>query len=388
MGLEVSEVSTDSLHATPSEPVWSQYRSEFPVTAELIYLNHAGVAPLCGAAANAMRDLADDAWRYGSFHYDAWLETYDGLRRAAARLIGSDPSEIAQVKNTSEGIATIALGMAWRPGDKLVCFREEFPANYYPWQRLENQGLRIEWLSVTDPLDRIDEAAKGARLLAISFVQYLSGYRADLVAIGEICRRRDVFFFVDAIQGLGVFPLNVEAMKIDALAADGHKWLLGPEGCGILFVRRERQDDIDPVEFGWSNVAGYNDYASRDMTLRPDAGRYECGTLNTIGCYGLRAAIDFLNEVGIARIAPHVRMLGDRIFEGVVRKGYEALGTRTAETGAGIVAFRKPDVDCRLIVRKLRENGIIAAPRQGWVRASPHFYIGPADIERLISSLP
>jgi selenocysteine lyase/cysteine desulfurase len=268
------------------------------------------------------------------------MEAYDGLRTAAARLIGADPSEIAQVKNTSEGVATIALGMDWKAGDKVVCFREEFPANYFPWKRLEAKGVNVAWLNATDPLDRIDEAAKGARLLAISFVQYLSGYRANLAAIGDICKRRGCFFFVDAIQGLGAFPLDVEQMHIDALSADGHKWLLGPEGCGILYVRRERQDEIEPVEFGWTNVAAYNDYASRDMTLRPDAGRYECGTLNTIGCYGLRASIEFLLEVRVENLSPHIQRLGDRIAAGVAEKGYEVLGERSPETGAGIVAFR------------------------------------------------
>src|SRR6202012_5597030 len=188
-----------------------------------------------------------------------------------------------------------------------------------------------EWLSVTDPLDRIDQAARGARLLAISFVQYLTGHRANLVAIGEICQRRGVIFFVDAIQGLGAFPVDVRAAHIDALAADGHKWLLGPEGCGVLYIRRDRQDEIEPVEFGWTNVAKYYDYSSRDMALRPDAGRYECGTLNTIGCYGLRASLELLLEIGVEKIADAVRALGDRIAEGATAKGYQVLGRRTPE---------------------------------------------------------
>ena len=207
----------------------------------------------------------------------------------------------------------------------MVAFREEFPANFFPWKRLEARGVRVEWLSIDDPLDRVDQACRGARLLAISFVQYLGGQRADLEAIGEICHRHGCLFLVDAIQGLGAFPLDVRQAHIHALAADGHKWLLGPEGCGILYIQKDLQDSIEPVEFGWTNVAHYNDYASRDMTLRPDAGRYECGTLNTIGCYGLRAAIEFLLEVGVDRIAPAVQALGDQMAEGVVRKGYEVL---------------------------------------------------------------
>ena len=281
------------------EPLYLSCRSEFPITQNLIYLNHAGVAPLCRRSADAMKELADDALGYGSWHYDRWLAAYDGLRTATARLINAKPSEIALTKNTSEGVATVALGIDWRPGDRVVAFREEFPANYYPWKRLESQGVEVDWLSVTDPLDKIDETARGARLLAISFVQFLSGFRADLDAIGTICEDHDCLFFVDAIQGMGAFPLDVRASKIHALAADGHKWMLGPEGCAVLYIQQDLQDAIEPVEFGWTNVAGHADYASRDMTLRADAGRYECGTLNTIGCYGLRAAIEYLLETGV-----------------------------------------------------------------------------------------
>jgi selenocysteine lyase/cysteine desulfurase len=364
------------------------YREQFPVTSRLIYLNHAAVSPLCRPAAEAMQGLAQDALDWGSLHYPQWLETYEGLRHSAARLVRGTPEEIAIVKNTSEGIATVAMGFDWRPGDRIVAFKEEFPANQYPWRRLESKGVTITWLDATDSLDRIDEAARGARLLAISFVQFLSGFRADLRAIGEICHRRGAIFLVDAIQGLGVFPVDVEASHIDALAADGHKWLTGPEGCGVLYISKRLQEMVEPVEFGWTNVAGYNDYGSRDMALRPDAGRYECGTLNTIGCFGLRAAIDFLLGVGVEKIGPVVQLLADQIAEGVRRKGYELLGERTPGNGAGIVSFRKNGADSGEIVARLRGEKIVAAPRAGWVRTSPHFYIEPAEIEKMIELLP
>ena len=335
-----------------------------------------------------MKHLADDCTQFGSLHYDQWLAAYESLRVAAAKLIGADRSEIALVKNTSEGIATIAIGLDWRPGDRIVAFEEEFPANYYPWKLLEKQGISVTWLSVEDPLERIEEACRGARLLSISFVQFLSGYRAPIAEIGEICNANHCIFLVDAIQGLGAFPLDVRACHIDALASDGHKWLLGPEGCGILYISQALQSQVRPVEFGWTNVAGYNDYGSRDLGLRDDAGRYECGTLNTIGCYGLRAAIEFLLEVDPGEIAPVVQNLGDRIAAGVLSRGYEVLGNRTPETGAGIVSFRKPGLDEREIVRQLRAEGISAAPRAGWVRTSPHFYISPQDIDSMLSVLP
>jgi len=248
-----------------------EYRSEFPITKNLIWLNHAAIAPLVKPASDAMIRFSEDSRDFSSMHYDEWLETYEALRRVTARLINSKPGEIALLKNTSEGLATVAMGLDWRAGDKIVAFREEFPANYYPWKRLEAAGVQVEWLSYLDPLERIDQACRGARLLAISFVQYLSGHRADLEAIGEICHRHGCAYLVDAIQGLGAFPVDVRRAHIDALAADGHKWLLGPEGCGILFVSQAFQESVGPVEFGWTNVAGYADYASRDMTLRPDA---------------------------------------------------------------------------------------------------------------------
>jgi selenocysteine lyase/cysteine desulfurase len=365
-----------------------RYAGEFPVRENLVYLNHAAVSPLSRRCANAMKHLADDCLQFGSLHYSDWMAVYQGVRAAAARLIHADASEIALVKNTSEGIATIAIGLDWQPGDRIVGFHEEFPANLYPWQRLEARGVTTTWLSVTDPLERIEEACRGARLLAISFVQFLSGYRAPIQAIGEICQRNHCIYFVDAIQGLGAFPLDVKACHIDALATDGHKWLIGPEGCGFLYISHALQERVEPVEFGWTNVASYADYGSRDMTLRPDAGRYECGTLNTIGCFGLKAAIEFLLEVGVGEIAPVVQNLGDRIAEGVQAKGYELLGNRTPHTGAGIVSFRKPGVEASQAVAKLRSEGIIAAPRAGWIRTSPHFYISPSEIDRLVDSLP
>ncbi len=371
------------------QDVVAKYRPEFPVTENLIYLNHAAVAPLPKRATEAMQWMAEDGMRWGSIHYDKWMESWDGVRRLSAKLIGADPSELPIVKNTSEGIATVALGLKWEPGDRIVAFREEFPANYYIWKKLEEwKGVRIEWLSYLDSLERIEEAARGAKLLALSFVQYLSGYRSDLVAVGEICRRNNVFFFVDAIQGMGAFPMDVRKMNINALAADGHKWMLGPEGNGVLFVDQAWQDRIEPVEFGWTTVAGWADYSSRDMSLRKDAGRYEPGTLNTIGCFGLWKSIELLLEVGIERVADAVTWGADQLAAAAKAKGYELLGERTPETAAGIVSIRKEGIDSRMVHAQLKEKGIITAPRQGWVRMSPHFYISESDIARVSDALP
>jgi selenocysteine lyase/cysteine desulfurase len=368
--------------------ITARHREEFPVTKELIYLNHAAVAPLCRRSADAIRWLADDACQFGSLHYDKWMDAYAGLRRAAARLINASPEEIAIVKNTSEGIATVALGLDWKAGDRVIAFKEEFPSNYYPWLRLERRGVEITWLSIYDPLEKISAAIPGARLLAVSFVNYLSGYRVDLEAIGKLCRQHGCFYFVDAIQGMGAFPIDVERVHIDALAADGHKWMLGPEGNGVLYVRRKWLDAIEPVEFGWTNPANYADYSSRDMTLRADAGRYECGTLNTVGCFGQRASIEFLLEVGIPNVKEAVMARAAQFDEGLRALGYEVMIERTEANGSGIVSFRHPAIDCKIVVSEMKRNKISAAPRQGWVRISPHFYISEEDVEQVLRTLP
>jgi selenocysteine lyase/cysteine desulfurase len=362
--------------------LWETYRDEFPVTRNLIYLNHAAVTPLPRRVAAAMIGQAEQTRDWGSQHYDQWLRAYEELRQQAARLMGASPREIAIVKNTSEGIATVAMGIGWRDGDVVVAFREEFPSNFYPWKRLEERGVTVRWLSIHDSLERIEEAARGARLLAVSFVNYLSGHRMDLTAIGAACRREGCLFLVDAIQGLGALELNVERDSIDFLAADGHKWLLGPEGCGVLYVRRGLQDEVEPVEFGWTNVAKFADYTSRDMTLRGDAGRYEPGTLNTIGIYGLRAALELINEIGVGEIEGAVRARARQIEDGVKAKGYEVL-----PTGSGIVTFRKEGVDTRVLMSKLRAAEVVAVPRHGYVRMSPHFYISPEAVERVLDVL-
>src|SRR5580692_5681168 len=178
---------------------FSDLRAQFPVTESLIYLNHAAVAPLVRPAAEAMKRFSEDGMLYGSLHYDQWLDAYEGVRRAAARMVNGTPAEIALMKNTSEGIATVAMGLDWRAGDTIVAFQEEFPSNVYPWKLLEAQRCFIKWLSIHDSLDLIEAQCEGARLLAVSFVQYLSGKRADLNALGRICQKHRVFFLVDAI---------------------------------------------------------------------------------------------------------------------------------------------------------------------------------------------
>ncbi len=368
----------------------SDYRSEFPVTKSYIYLNHASVAPLPRRVASAMQDLAEDATQHGTVHYLKWIATIEALRQSAARLIGASFDEIAITKNTSEGLAIVANGIDWHPGDVVAGVQGEFPANYFPWLQLERQGVELRWIEQRQgriDLDDIDRACKGARLLAISFVQYLSGFRVNLDAVGEICRRHGCLLVVDAVQGLGPFPVDVKKSGIHALAASGHKWLVGSEGCGICFIDRDLIPQVRPVEFGWTNVAGWRGY-SLDPELAPGAARYECGTLNTIGCYGLRAAIELFLEAGVDRIAAHIHDLVDQIVTGATAKGYQIMTPRDKESGSGIVCIRKKGLDSNAIVQELAEKNVIVSPRFGWVRASPHFYANEDDIARFLELLP
>ena len=324
-----------------------QYREQFPVTKNLVYLNHAAVAPLSRRAAEAMQWLAQGCSRFRqrALPSNGWI-AIEGVRTAAARMINATPAEIAIVKNTSEGIATVAIGIDWKHGDIVVAFDEEFPANLYPWQRLAAKGVEIRWLSIFDDLARIDEAAKGARLLAISYVQYLSGYRVNLDQLGEICQRRGCFFFVDAIQGMGAFPIDVRSSHIDALSADGHKWMLGTRGLrGALRVSRgpgsDRPGRVRMDERGEIRrlhiIARHEPAAGR-------RGRYECGTMNTIPAASDCAprSICAAPEAGVENVSAAVQQLGDRLWHGAQEHGFETLGKRDHATGAGIVSIRKP----------------------------------------------
>ena len=368
----------------------SVYRNEFPVTESYTYLNHASVSPLPRRTAEAMRGLIDDQHRHGSTHHREWVEKGEALRHSAAELIHAAPEEIAIVKNTSEGLAVIANGLDWKPGDIVVGVSGEFPANYFPWKRLDRRGVKPRWVEQRDgrvELDDLDRACRGARLLTISFVQYLSGFRIDLDAVGEICRSHDCLLVVDAVQGLGPFSVDVKKSHIHALSAASHKWLLGPEGLGILFVDRDLIPQVEPVEFGWMNVEGWPAY-SLDEKLAPGASRYECGTMNTSGCYGLQTSIDLLLKVGVERMAAHIHRLADMIVAAAGAKGYQPMTARDEHCGSGIVTLVKPGIDAVETAAKMASKGVSVSPRAGGIRAAPHFYQNDDDIRRFVDLLP
>lgn len=368
-----------------------RYRAEFPVTESSIYLNHAAVAPISRRVRDAMVEHLADVQTRGSENYSRWVETYHRSRCSAARLINSQPEEIAFVKNTSEGISLFAHGLEWRPGDEVVSVEGEFPANFYPWKLLEKQGVTLHLVKVREGTVDLNMLAAAlsprTRVVTVSFVQFLSGYRLDLSRLGRICADHGALLFVDAIQGLGAFPLDVQSANVAGLAADGHKFLLGPEGCGVLYVRRDLQEQLRPTTIGWTNFRHGSDFLQRDFTWQPDARRYEPGSLNTVGIYGLQAAIDLILEIGVGPISQRVLDLTDRLRRGLRERGYEIYGPATREESSGIVSCMPRRESAESLWSYLRSRKVIVSSRSGKVRFSPHFYITENEIDQVLALL-
>jgi cysteine desulfurase / selenocysteine lyase len=369
-------------------------RHEFPVTRQWIYCNHAAVAPISTRVAEAIQGVLTDLNEYGAVHWRSWGKTVEHARHLAARLINGDPDEIAFVKNTSDGLSILSNGLDWKWGDRVVSIDTEFPANVYPWLALKDRG--VELVSVAEREGRVDLAEVESvldartRLLTVSYVQYLSGFRIDLDALGEMCQRRGVIFCVDAIQGMGAFEINVKRQHIDFLSADAHKWMLATEGIGVAYISKRIVDRVKPTIVGWMSVEHFNDFNKRELNYRHGALRYECGSLNTIGIYGLAAALDLLLEVGIDNISRQILEITSHLYEGLRAKGYTVLGSRGKGETSGIVSFRSslPSHDTRTSFRQLEEARVATALRGGYIRVAPHFYNTREEMDQLLSVLP
>ena len=371
----------------------------FPILRTWDFYNHAGVAPIPHVAAEAMREFARQA-EETAYLGQHWYRDIESLRTSAARLINADRREIAFIKNTSEGIATVANGIDWRPGDRIVTTAVEYPANIYPWMDVSKR-FGVELVMVPEetspdgarrvPLQNILAAADDShtRLLALSHVEYASGQRHDLERIGTFCRENGMYFCVDAIQSLGILPVDVAAMKIDFRSADGHKWLLGPEGAGIFYCRADLIETTRPLIVGWMNVINDQDYGNYDFTLKTTAGKFECGSFNVGGLLGLKASLELLAGLGTSAVAGRIKIITDRLIAGLRSKGYQVLSPREAGEESGIVSFASPRGGHEGIDRTLRaEHHIELAVREGRLRCSPHFYNTEKQIDRLIELLP
>ena len=368
-------------------------RSLFPITQNYIYMNHAAVSPLSTRVRDAMASLADDVMRHGTAHYEDWYRTYDKVRSSAARLVNARPHEIAFVRNTSDGISTVANGLELREGDNVVTSDVEFPSNIYPWMRLGGErGLKMKLAPERDgridPGELLSLVDDRTRVVSISWVQFGSGFRSDLAHIGKFCRKRGIFFLVDAIQGLGALKLDVERDYVDAFAADAHKYLLGPEGAAMLYVSDRVIDRVKPTVVGWTSVKDYERYLDYDLTYRDGALRFECGSLNTVGVYGLGAAIDLFLEVGTEQIEEYVVGLSGYLGDRLTEKGYVVAGSRNPGEMSAVVTCTHEKHSPANLSRQLRAKNIITAPRVKRLRIAPHFYNTRDEIDTLIDALP
>lgn len=372
---------------------WERTRALFPVVRELVYLNHAGVAPISTRVRRALGRFADEALHRGAFRYREVVEAeIERARGRAAALLGAQPGEIAFVKNTTEGLGIVAAGLDWRGGERVVTCDLEYPSNVYPWWWLRERGVETVMLPGEAgrlPLERVEEALRdpAVRLLALSSVEFGSGFRQDLAALGRLCRERGVLFCVDAIQSVGVVPLDVEAFGVDFLAADGHKWLLSVEGCGIFYCARRALERVRPRVVGWHSVADAASYDLVQLELKPDAGRFEEGSPNAPGIFALSAALELLLELGVDAIWARVEALGAHLARGLEGCGARVLSPRGPGETSGIVSFAWPGEEPRDTAARLRAAGIFVVERRGGVRASPHFYNDEAELERLLAAL-
>ncbi len=376
---------------TANADLQGRFRRQMPVAALWAYLDHAAVAPLSGPAQKAIAGWAREAAEEGATDWSAWTHRVEETRRRAARLIGSAAAEIALVPNTTSGISLVAEGYPWLSGDNVVTLADEFPSNQYPWMNLAGRGVETRRVSTDEgrlDLAKLDEACdERTRIVAISWVGYATGYRHDLGAVAQIAHHHGALVCLDAIQGLGVFPLDVGQTAIDFLAADGHKWLLGPEGAGVLYVRGEHLERLRPLGVGWNSVVHSHDFRHIELKLKPSAERYEGGSQNMVGMLALGASLEMLLGYGIDQIAEQILKITDQACERLAQIGAQIVSVREGERRSSIVSFELAGHDPALVRRHCLAQRVLLSCRGGRLRISPHAYNNEDDLDRLIAAL-
>jgi cysteine desulfurase/selenocysteine lyase len=366
------------------------WRREFPSTGACVHFNHAGVAPVSRRVADAVAGFITDARDFALLHYAAWERRADQVRAAAARLVGGASDEIAFVGGTSDGLSIVATGFPWTRGDSVVTAAGEFPANVYPWWGLAERGVETRMAEILDGRLTVDAIAaqvdRSTRLVSVSAVDFARGQRRPLAALGEFCRTRGILLCVDAIQALGALDIDVERDAIDCLAADGHKWLCAPEGCGVLYVSRRWLDRVRPQRLGWKSVTEQGRYLPYHFDLKPEAAKFECGSFNFLGISALGAAIDLVLEIGTLAMERRVLAVTEMLRAALREAGHEILSPDGRDEWSGITTVRcagAPEAE----VARLRGAGIVTSPRGGGVRLSPHFYSDDEDVARCVDAL-
>jgi selenocysteine lyase/cysteine desulfurase len=376
-------------------------RELFPITERYVYLNHASCGPPSVRVAAAMEQCIRDLQRHGMANQVSRSQRLQEIRGLAASLIGAQPEEIAFTPNTSQGLFIIANGIDWCEGDNVVSAETEFTANVYPWRYLRRRGVRTRFVPSRNgriaPADVSSCIDGRTRLVALSFVEWWTGFRNDLSTIGSICRERDVYFSVDAVQGLGGLRLDVRKAHVDFLSAAGYKWLLSPYGSGFFYCREGLIDELIPVMVSWRSVVP-GDYPPYEEALWPDARRFEPSYPGWVALYGLGASLETLLDVGPQLIEQRIKSLTDHLIDGLWARGYRIISPVEAwEERSGIVTFDHSEHDLADVHERLREAGVmvdsryspgVTSPYPSGIRVSPHFYNTTEEIDYLLEGLP
>ena len=368
-------------------------RDLFPVTRRYAYLNHASVAALPRPVVEAMTGYLSERGQAGSEALPGWDSQHEQIRQLVARFVGAHRDEIVFTGSVSHGLNIVAAGLDWQPGDNLVCAETEFPANVYPWTNLQRRGVEVRFAPARDNRVLVEDIAarmdRRTRLVAISFVEFGTGYRNDLEALAQLCHERGATLCVDGIQGLGALQFSLTRTPVGFVATHAAKWMLGPIGAGFLTIRRDLLGRLDPVMTGWRAVVDRDDYYRYDSPLRDTGERFEPGSLNVAGLLGMAAAIELLLSVGLDQIEARILALTDYLIAGLQARGC-IITTPIAHRRerSGIVCLRHPSVESATLAERLRAAGVVVSLRGDVIRVSPHFYNTEDDLERLLSVLP
>lgn len=368
----------------------SEYRALFPICDEAIYLNHAGVAPTSLPVCQAVNDWMLKLAKFGIHGGATWEEDANHVRALAADFIGAGSHEITFVRNTSHGLALVAEGIHWQPGDEVICCPEvEYQSNVYVWEHLRDHGVQVVAIDAEKGGVTAEAVARACtdrtRLVAVSAVQFATGHKTNLKALGDLCRERDLLFCVDGIQWLGSAPLNVKEFGIHFLSADSHKWMLGVSGIGLLYIDETMITQLRPVLVGWKSTTAPFDFDRVHFEIREDASRFEEGSSAYPLIAGFGACLDLLNEVGLETIESTIAGLNEKL-----ELGCQALGAKVtppAGSRGGSIFVEWPGAATHKVYAALEASGVRASLRRGRIRFSPHFYTSHNEIDEVLRRL-
>jgi selenocysteine lyase/cysteine desulfurase len=373
----------------------NEYRSLFSHHKNgTVYLNHAAISPMPNATANAIRAFLDRRQNGPVEDFENWMEVMAETRNFIARLIHSEkPEQITFMGNTSDGISAVAESLPWEPGDEILLNTMEFPSNVQPFRAIERMGVSIRYIEpengkITPEMIRRAITPK-TRLVSVSAVQYLNGFRADLVGIGAVCKEKNVWFVVDGIQALGASDINVQSSHIDALATGGHKWLMSPMGTGFLYLSDAIAKKMTPSKTGWLSVEEPWELSNYDQPWLPVNQHLETGTMNMAGITGMHASLSMFLEIGMETIREELLRLTDELIHLLKkRSGVTIITPAQREMRSGIITFsRKPGTEPDALVKALNKQNIIISAREGLFRVAPHFYNTTEEMETAVNQL-